>query len=69
MAGSHAAQNGVLNAYLDGELDPINSLAQEMRIAREPQFATQFTRLDALQRMIRAALQRGGPQAGLRASI
>jgi anti-sigma factor RsiW len=66
---THEDPARLVHAYLDGELDPVNALALETRMARDPQLAAEFARLEALQRVIRAALPREAPPAGLRASI
>jgi len=59
----------LLHAYLDGELDPVNALALEARLARDPRLAAELARLAALQRMIRESLPREAPSAALRANI
>jgi anti-sigma factor RsiW len=59
----------LVHAYLDGELDSVNALALETRMAQDPQLAGEFARLEALQQAIRAALPREAPPPGLRAGI
>jgi anti-sigma factor RsiW len=59
----------LLHAYLDGELDPVNSVALEARLAGDPRLAAEFARLDALRRLIREALPHEAPPADLRARI
>ncbi|HLH93166.1 MAG TPA: anti-sigma factor [Xanthobacteraceae bacterium] len=65
----HQEPDRLLHAYLDGELDPVNTLAVETRLARDPQLAAELVRLERLQRMIRHALPREAPSAALRARI
>ncbi len=59
----------LLHAYLDGELDPVNTLALETRLASDPRLAAELARLETLQRMIRTMLPREAPSATLRANI
>jgi anti-sigma factor RsiW len=59
----------LLHAYLDGELDPVNALALETRLARDPRLAAELGRLETLQRMIRESLSREEPPAAFRANI
>ena len=66
---THDDPEGFLHAYLDGELDPINTLALEARLARDPRLAAELARLETLQRMIRESLPREVPPAALRARI
>ena len=40
----------LVNAYLDGELDPANALAIEQRMAADSALAAEYTRIGALQR-------------------
>ncbi len=37
----------LVNAYLDGELDPANALAIEQRMAADPALAAEYTRIGA----------------------
>ena len=60
---------GLVHAYLDGELDSVNALALETRMAQDPALAAEFARLDALQHAIRRALPREAAPPGLRAGI
>ena len=46
----------LVNAYLDGELDPANALAIEQRIAANSALAAEYTRIGALQRLLRERL-------------
>ncbi|HEY4921214.1 MAG TPA: hypothetical protein VII40_13995, partial [Xanthobacteraceae bacterium] len=59
----------LLHAYLDGELDPVNTLALEARLARDPRLAAGLSQLETLQRMIRESLPREAPSAALRGRI
>ena len=59
----------LVNAYLDGELDPANALAIEQRMAAESALAAEYTRIGALQRLLRERLPRQAAPPGLRARI
>src|SRR5262245_208985 len=59
----------LVHAYLDGELDPVNALAVEQRLATDPVFAAEYARIEALQRLIHERLPREAPPAGLRRRI
>jgi anti-sigma factor RsiW len=59
----------LVHAYLDGELDSVDALAFEFRMAQDPRLAARFARLEALQRAIRSALPREAPPSGLRAGV
>jgi anti-sigma factor RsiW len=59
----------LVNAYLDGELDPANALAIEQRMAADSAFAAEYTRIGALQRLLRERLPREAAPPGLRARI
>ena len=59
----------LVNAYLDGELDPANALAIEQRMAADPALAAKYTRIGALQRLLRERLPREAAPPGLRARI
>jgi anti-sigma factor RsiW len=58
-----------VHAYLDGELDPANALAVEKRMSTDPILAAECARVDALQRLMRAALPHETPPPGLRRRI
>jgi anti-sigma factor RsiW len=58
-----------IHAYLDGELDPINALAVEKRMATDSALAAECERVDALQRVIREHLPREAPPPGLRMRV
>jgi anti-sigma factor RsiW len=59
----------LVHAYLDGELDPINALAVEQRLASDPALAAEYERVQALQQVIRERLPREAPPPDLRARI
>jgi anti-sigma factor RsiW len=59
----------LLNAYLDGELDPANTLALERRIEREPSLAAELERIAALKHALHEKLTSEAAPAGLRARI
>ena len=59
----------LVNAYLDGELDPANALAIEQRMAADSALAAEYTRIGALQRLLRERLPREAAPPGLRARI
>jgi anti-sigma factor RsiW len=58
-----------IHAYLDGELDPINALAVEKRMATDSALAAECERVEALQRLIREHLPREAPPPGLRMRV
>jgi anti-sigma factor RsiW len=58
-----------VHAYLDGELDPTNSLAVEKRMATDPALAAECERVEVLQRLIREHLPREAPPPGLRLRV
>jgi len=66
---THDDPTRLLHAYLDGELDPVNTLALEARLARDPRLAAGLSQLETLQRMIRESLPREAPSAALRGRI
>lgn len=66
---THDDPKRLLHAYLDGELDPVNTLALEAQLAHDPRLAAELARLETLQRMIRHTLPREAPSAALRANI
>ena len=55
----------LVNAYLDGELDPANALAIEQRMAADSALAAEYTRMGALQRLLRERLPREAALPGL----
>ena len=58
-----------IHAYLDGELDPINALAVEKRMATDTALARECERVDALQRLMHQHLPRESPPPGLRMRV
>ncbi len=58
-----------VHAYLDGELDPANTLAVEQEISTEPALASESKRVKALQQLIRERLPREEASPGLHARI
>jgi anti-sigma factor RsiW len=58
-----------IHAYLDGELDPVNALAVEKRMATDPALAAECERVEVLQRLIREHLQREAPPPGQRTRV
>jgi anti-sigma factor RsiW len=65
----HEDPTRLVHAYMDGELDPANTLALENRMATDPALAAECERVDALQRLIRQRLPRETLPPGLRARI
>jgi anti-sigma factor RsiW len=59
----------LLHAYLDGELDPANTLALEKRIESEPSLAAELERIAALKHALREKLKGDTVPAALRARI
>lgn len=59
----------LLNAYLDGELDPIAARAVEERLAREPAAARQLSELNALRLALRSDLAEDVPSERLQQRI
>jgi len=59
----------LVHAYLDGELDPVNALAFERRLATDPRLSAEYDRIESLQRLIRERLPREAPPPVLRARI
>jgi anti-sigma factor RsiW len=59
----------LVNAYLDGELDPANALGVAQQIDKEPAIASEAERIKALQQSIRRQLPREEAPPGLRAKI
>ena len=56
----------LVNAYLDGELDPADTVALEQQMAVDPALAAKCA---CLQRLLREQLPREGAPPGLRARI
>jgi len=59
----------LLNAYLDGELDPIAASQVERRLAAEPAAARELAGLEALRKALRADRADDVPPEGLRQKI
>jgi anti-sigma factor RsiW len=59
----------LLHAYLDGELDPVNLLEIERRLAADPALAAERDRVETLRRMLRERLPREMPSPALQARI
>jgi anti-sigma factor RsiW len=59
----------LLNAYLDGELDPITAREVEQRLAADPAATRQLAGLEALRGALRADLADDVPPEGLRHRI
>jgi len=59
----------LVNAYLDGELDPAATLAFEQQMATDPALAAKCVCLATLQRLLRERLPREAAPPGLRARI
>ena len=55
----------LVNAYVDGELDPANALEFERQLANDPALATERERLEALRRVIAERLPREAAPPGL----
>jgi anti-sigma factor RsiW len=59
----------LVHAYLDGELDPVNALAVEQRLASDPALNAEYERIKALQQAIRDQIPREALPPALRARI
>lgn len=59
----------LVHAYLDGELDPANTLSLEQRIDSDPSLAAEVERVAALKHALREKLPGEAAPAGLRARI
>jgi len=59
----------LLNSYHDGELSPVEALAMEERLRREPELAASFTALQNLSRQARGSVLGGPAPETLRASV
>ncbi len=71
MTHSKPDDNSVLlvNAHLDGELDPANALGIAQQMDKEPALAAEAERIKALQQLIYERLPREAAPAGLRGRI
>jgi anti-sigma factor RsiW len=59
----------LVHAYVDGELDPANTLGVAQRISAEPALAAESERVKALQRLIHERLPREKTPPGLHARV
>ncbi len=59
----------LVNAYIDGELDPANALGIAQRMEKEPALAAEAERINALRQLIHERLPREQAPAGLRSRI
>lgn len=59
----------LLNAYVDGELDPANALEFERRLATDPALAAEHARIETLRRTMRERLRRDTASPQLRQRI
>jgi len=59
----------LVHAYLDGELDPINSVAVEQRMADDPALVAEYERVAALRQLLAERLPREAAPAHLRGRI
>lgn len=59
----------LVHAYVDGELDPVNTVAIEKQIAADPALAAERSRVEALQRTLREKLPPTELPAGLGARV
>jgi anti-sigma factor RsiW len=70
LAGSAMDESSLLvHAYLDGELDPANSLAVAQRIAADPALGAEVERIQALRQAVRERLPPEPMPSHLRARI
>jgi len=59
----------LLDAYVDGELDPAHALEFEQRLAADPSLAEELGRVEALRRAVRERLPRATASPALRRRI
>ena len=59
----------LLNAYIDGELDPAHALEFERRLADDPELAAERARIEALRRVMAERLPREAASPELRRRI
>ena len=59
----------LLNAYIDGELDPAHALEFEQRLAADPALAAERRRIEALRRAIAERLPRATASPALRRRV
>jgi anti-sigma factor RsiW len=65
----HDRSKLLVHAYVDGELDPVNAVAIEQRIAADPALAAERARVEALRRALREKLPATELPAGLEARV
>jgi anti-sigma factor RsiW len=59
----------LLNAYIDGELDPAHALEFEQRLAQNPALAEERQRIETLRRVLRERLPRATASPALRRRV
>lgn len=59
----------LLDAYVDGELDPANAVAFERRLAADPALAQELSRVEALRTVVRERLPRAAASPALRRRV
>jgi anti-sigma factor RsiW len=59
----------LVHAYSDGELDPINAMEIERRMAADPRLATEFKQIESFKQLVRDRLPREELPRGLQARI
>jgi anti-sigma factor RsiW len=59
----------LLNAYVDGELDPAHALEFERRLAESPALADEWRRIEALRSAVRQRLPRAAASPALRRRV
>jgi len=59
----------LVHAYVDGELDPVNTIAVNQQIAADPALAAEAARVEALRRALREKLPATELPAGLEARV
>jgi len=59
----------LMHAYSDGELDPVNALEIERRIARDPRLAAEYRQVETFKQLLRERLPREELPRGLQARI
>jgi anti-sigma factor RsiW len=59
----------LVDAYVDGELDPVNALAFEQRLAEDPALAAEHSQVEALRKLMHSRIAREAAPADLRARV
>jgi anti-sigma factor RsiW len=59
----------LMHAYSDGELDPVNALEIERRIATNPRLAAEYTQVETFKQLLRERMPREELPHGLQARI